>query len=162
MEKMYIKSRIDCPPPEARQLLKEKDSLIQKQQDKLKDLESTVTRLKYERDILYSTLNKIILNVGSVSSKPGSVKDSKTIESGISTTPPSSSSSSSNSTSSLQSPQNKNAVDQTSSVTHEDLNENLKAILFTANSQAQHEKNNQMQFLSEDYLQFIQNQLHIK
>ena len=151
MEKMYIKSRLDCPPPDTRQLLKEKDLLIQKQQEKLKDLDSTVTRLKYERDILYNTLNKIIVNVGNVS-KSSSVKDSKTIESGISTTPPSSSSSSSNSTSSLQSPQNKNAID---SVASDELNENLKAILFD-------NKPNQMQFLSEDYLQFIQNQLEIK
>ena len=52
MEKLYIKSRIDCPPLETRLVLKEKDFIIQKQQDEIRALETNLELVKKQRDYL--------------------------------------------------------------------------------------------------------------
>lgn len=59
MEKSLIKSRIDCPPPETRQLIKDKDSTIQKLNEKLKVYESNQASLLSERDYLLNLLNRL-------------------------------------------------------------------------------------------------------
>lgn len=171
MEKMYLKYRLDCPPPETRQLLKEKDSLIQKQCEKIKDLESTLHRLIYERDLLHGTLNQLIIHGSDQKNSTKMViSPSLNVESiGISSTPPSSSSSSSNSTSSLQSPgaltdlSKFNSVPSTADLST-DLNENLKALSLissAAHSDLMNSKNS-VHFLNDDYLQFIQVQFNKK
>lgn len=68
MERCLIKSRIDCPPPETRQLLKDKDSIIQKLNERLKTYESNQTSLLDERDYLLNLLNRLIksLNANSM------------------------------------------------------------------------------------------------
>ena len=169
---MYLKYRLDCPPPETRQLLKEKDSLIQKQCEKIKDLEITLNRLIYERDLLHSTLNQLII-YGSdqkLSNNSKGISPSNAETSGISSTPPSSSSSSSNSTSSLQSPGAVSELSKSGSVPSTvdlstDLNENLKALsLISSAAHGDLMKNSKssVHFLNDDYLQFIQCQFNKK
>ena len=97
MEKLYIKSRIDCPPPETKQLIKEKDLIIQKQQDKIRDLEFCLSKLRNERDFLFNSLNHFIFSLN--------LKEKKELETESQLTN-SGSSSSSNSTSSLSSSPN--------------------------------------------------------
>jgi hypothetical protein len=63
MEKFLIKARVDCPPPDTRQLLREKDALIRRLTDKLKVMESNVTGLAEERHFLIGLLAKLILIV---------------------------------------------------------------------------------------------------
>jgi hypothetical protein len=60
MEKVLIKSRLDCPPPESRQLLKEKDLIIQKLNEKLRLVESNVRCLLNERDYVLKLFNSLI------------------------------------------------------------------------------------------------------
>jgi hypothetical protein len=60
MEKVLIKSRLDCPPPEARVLLKEKDLLIQKLNEKLRSAESNVHCLISERAYLLKLFGTIL------------------------------------------------------------------------------------------------------
>ncbi len=91
MDKLYIKSRIDCPPLETKQLLKEKDLIIQKQQEKIKLLEHDLNKLKYERDCLFGSLHQIITSLNSTPAPTTSI----TTSNGNSSSSPSSSSSSS-------------------------------------------------------------------
>ena len=63
MEKLLIKSRIDCPPPESHQLLKEKDSIIQKQYEKLKLFEFKLINLGKERDYLLNLINSFLFSL---------------------------------------------------------------------------------------------------
>jgi hypothetical protein len=63
MEKVLIKSRLDCPPPESRQLLKEKDLIIQKLNEKLRLVESNVRCLLNERDYVLKLFNNLIKKV---------------------------------------------------------------------------------------------------
>lgn len=172
MEKMYIKSRLDCPPPESRQLLKDKDNLIQKQQEQLKDLEASNNRLKYERDVLHGTLNQLIQNICSSKHQTTKLQKSQGVKiplvtesSDLGSTPPSSSSSSSNSTSSLQLPQGadvlmKGDAQELSGDLSSDLNESMKAIYLVSSAQNELIKSNQVQFLNDDYLMFINSQLN--
>ncbi len=176
MEKMYIKSRLDCPPPESRQLLKDKDSLIQKQQEKIKDLETFTARLRYEHDILHATLNQLIQNICNTNSLKSQISPSTKIPlvvestSGLSTTPPSSSSSSSNSTSSLQLANThassellvKTDVIAQSTDLSTDLAESLRAIQIIASAQDNLIQSNRSQFLNDEYLHFINSQLNTK
>ncbi len=175
MEKMYIKSRLDCPPPESRQLLKDKDSLIKKQQEKIKDLDAFTTRLRYERDILHTTLNQLIQNICNTNILKSQVSPNTKIPlvvegtSGLSSTPPSSSSSSSNSTSSLQLVNSshvpsellvKTDVLAQSNDFSTDLAETLRAIQIIASAQNSLIQSNQAQFLNDDYLNYINTQLN--
>jgi hypothetical protein len=148
MEKIYIKSRIDCPPPEARQLIKEKDVIIQKQQMQIKELEANLTRLKFERNLLHDSLNQIIMNNFRCNPK-------KSSNCQVLLTPPSSSSSSL----SLQSPSSSMPDNQISRNEDKLDLEQLKAISILSNSQNDLIKSDNIQFLNEDYLQFVQNQL---
>ena len=52
MEKVYLKSHIDCIPLETHYLLNEKNLIIEKQQEQIHDLESKLTRLKDQYDNL--------------------------------------------------------------------------------------------------------------
>ena len=63
MEKLLIKSRIDCPPPESHQLLKEKDLIIQKQYEKLKLFEFKLINLGKERDCLLNLINNFLFSL---------------------------------------------------------------------------------------------------
>lgn len=67
MERCLIKSRIDCPPPETRQLIKDKDLIIQKLNDRLKTYESNQTSLLSERDYLLTLLNRLIKSLNASS-----------------------------------------------------------------------------------------------
>lgn len=60
MERCLIKSRIDCPPPETRQLIRDKDLTIQKLNEKLKTYESNQINLLSERDYLLNLINRLI------------------------------------------------------------------------------------------------------
>ena len=145
MEKIYIKSRIDCPPPEARQLLKEKDSIIQKQHMHIKELETTLARLKFERDLLHDSLNQIIAK--NVIANSGIVSVAPTVDKLPSSS--SSASSTSNSTSSLQS----------NHLPKADMSFNAVSIVSNAQNELIKSNHHVIQFLNDDYLQFIQKNL---
>jgi hypothetical protein len=63
MEKLYIKSRIDCPPLETRLALKDKDLIIQKQQEKIQLLEQHLETVIKQRDYLLNLFKITDLDV---------------------------------------------------------------------------------------------------
>lgn len=80
MEKFLIKSRIDCPPPETRQLIKDKDLLIQKLNEKLKQFEYNINSLLNERDYLLNLFNKLIKILNDSSTLSNNSQNEKFIE----------------------------------------------------------------------------------
>lgn len=69
MEKLYIKSRIDCPPLETRLALKDKDLIIQKQQDKIKELELNLEQVIKQRDYLLNLFKCVDLDVDIINNR---------------------------------------------------------------------------------------------
>lgn len=81
MEKVLIKSRKDCPPQDTRQLIKEKDFIIKKQNEKIKLLESNLNLVLKERNILFNLFVKLINNNFDVSNSDFKLCSTKSLNS---------------------------------------------------------------------------------
>ena len=55
---LYVRQRIDCPPPGGtRTLIEEKDQIIKKQQDQLRKLQLEIEQIQAERDRFFALLS---------------------------------------------------------------------------------------------------------
>ena len=75
MEKVLIKSRLDCPPPEPHQLLREKDLIIQKLNEKLRLVESQLRGVLGEREFMLKLFSSLAKSVHSGSANLNSSSD---------------------------------------------------------------------------------------